>query len=187
MPRSKRTTGSQSEDRLPFLAAGQIRRPHGLMGEVLVEIFTDFPERLRPKKVVYVGEDHIPLTIRTSRPHGQRLLLAFKGIGTPEEVGRYRNQVLYVNSAHRVALPAGEYYQDELLGMQVVDESSRLLGELAEIMQTGANDVYVVSGMNGRELLLPATSEVILHVDLPQRTIQVHLLPGLVDEEYPSS
>ena len=183
MTRPERTAGSQAADGAAFLAAGQIRRPHGVTGEALVEIFTDFPERLRPKKKIYLGESHVPLTIRSSRPHGQGLLLAFEGIRTPEEVSRFRNQVLYVSSAHRPALPAGEYYHDELLGMQVVDEDGRILGELAEIMQTGANDVYVVSGVNGRELLLPATAEVVLHIDLLQKVIQVHLLPGLMDEE----
>lgn len=187
MPRLKRTAGSQIEGGDAFLAAGQIRRPHGVTGEALVEVLTDFPERLRPKKVIYVGEGHLPLTIRSSRPHGQRLLLAFEGIWTPEEVGGYRNQVLYVSSAHRAALPDGEYYHDELMGLQVVDDRGRSLGELTEIMQTGANDVYVVSGGDGRELLLPATAEVVLHVDLAQRIIQVHLIPGLMDEEHLSS
>lgn len=187
MPRLKRTAGSQTEDGAAFLAAGQIRRPHGVTGEALVEVFTDFPERLRPRKVIYIGEEHVPLTIRSSRPHGQRLLLAFEGIWTPEEVGCYRNQVFYVSSAHRAALPAGEYYHDELLGMQVVDEGGLPLGELTEIVQTGANDVYVVLGSNGRELLLPATAEVVLDVDLPQRILRVHLLPGLMDEDHLSS
>jgi 16S rRNA processing protein RimM len=184
MPRKKRAAGRPAADRAAFLAAGKIRRPHGVAGEALVEIFTDFPERLRPKKEVYLGERHLPLTIRSSRRHDHGLLLAFEGIRTPEEVGRYRNLILYVSTVKRPVLPPGSYYQDELLGMQVVAEDGCPLGEIAEIMQTRANDVFVVKAASGDELLLPATAEVILKVDLSKRVIRVHLLPGLMDEDH---
>ena len=158
-----------------------LRRPHGVTGEALVEIYTDFPERLRPRKVVYAGEKHQPLTIRSSRPHNAGLLLAFEGLTTPEQVGLYRNQILFVTAASRTALPEGEYYHDELIGVQVEDERGKPLGILTEIMQTGANDVYVVTDAGGGELLLPAIREVILEVDLPRKTMRVHLLPGLIE------
>jgi 16S rRNA processing protein RimM len=175
--------GSPTAGEPAFLAAGLIRRPHGVSGEALVEIYTDFPERLSPRKVVYVGEKHVPLTIRISRPHNAGLLLAFDGITTPEQVGIYRNQILYVDRAGRPALPDGEYYYDELLGFSVEDEGNKSLGILTEIMQTGANDVYVVTDQEGGELLLPAIADVILNVDLARQKIKVHLLPGLGFEE----
>jgi 16S rRNA processing protein RimM len=152
-------------------------------GEALVEIYTDFPDRLRAKRVVYAGEAYAPLTIRSSRYHNDGLLLAFEGIETPEQIGLYRNQILYVSTADRQALPEGEYYFDQLIGLDVEDEGRRSLGRLTEILQTGANDVYVVTGPSGQELLLPAIAEVILAVDLPNRVIRVHLLPGLADEK----
>jgi len=179
----ERPAGSPSAGGPAFLAAGLIRRPHGVTGETLVEIYTDFPERLRPRKVVYLGEKHIPLTIRASRPHNAGLLLAFEGITTPEQVGLYRNQVLYVPRAERPALPEGEYYHDELIGFSVEDEGRRELGVLTEIMQTGANDVYVVTDREGSELLLPAIADVVLEVDQAHQKIKVHLLPGLIDAQ----
>jgi 16S rRNA processing protein RimM len=179
----ERPAGSPSAGEPAFLAVGLVRRPHGVSGEALVEIYTDFPERLRPRKVVYVGEKHIPLTIRLSRPHNAGLLLAFDGITTPEQVGIYRNQVLYVTRADRPTLPDGEYYHDELLGFSVEDEGKKSLGILTEIMQTGANDVFVVTDQEGRELLLPAIADVLLDIDLARQKIKVHLLPGLVFEE----
>ncbi len=147
-----------------------------------MEIYTDFPERLQPKTVVYAGEERTPLTIRSCRAHNAGLLLAFQGMTTPEEVGIYRNQVLYVSTAGRPALPEGEYYHDELLGLSVEDEHQTPLGLLTEIMQTGANDVYVVTDADGQELLLPAIPEVVLDIDLKRKTIKVHLLPGLLSE-----
>ena len=72
-----------------------VRRPHGVGGDVLVEVRTDFPERLQPKTEVYLGEKHLPLTIRRRREHNEGLLLAFESYTTPEQVGKFRNQSLY--------------------------------------------------------------------------------------------
>lgn len=150
---------------------------------MLVEIYTDLPERLRPQMVIYAGENHLPLTICRRRTHNEGLLLAFEGFTTPEQVGRFRNQILYAAWADAPELPEGEYYQYELLGLDVEDEAGKFLGKLTEIMQTGANDVYVVTNEAGRELLLPAIAEVVLDVNLSTKTMKVHLLPGLVGDE----
>jgi len=108
--------------------------------------------------------------------------LAFDGFTTPEQVGRFRNQILYIEVADAMELPEGEYYHHELLGLSVLDETGASLGRVTEIMQTGANDVYVVTDEAGKEILLPAIAEVILDVDLDTKIIKVHLLPGLLEE-----
>ena len=79
-------------------------------------------------------------------------------------------------------LPAGEYYHHQLLGLQVIDETGKLLGQVSEILETGANDVLVVRPSMGEEILLPAIDPVILQVNLEQGVMQVHLLPGLIDQ-----
>jgi len=147
-----------------------------------VEVYTDFPERLQPKAVVYAGEAHIPLTIQRQRIHNDGILMAFDGYTTPEQVGRFRNQSLYIAVAEAVELPEGEFYYHELLDLSVLDESGKLLGKVTEIMQTGANDVYVVTDEAGHEILLPAIADVVLDVDLDLKTMKVHLLPGLVED-----
>lgn len=174
--------GSPAAGEPAFLAVGRIRRPHGVRGEVLMEIYTDFPERLQPQIVVYTGQRHKELTIVSIRGHNDGLLLGFKGITSPEEAGFLRNQIVYIDAKDRPDLPKGEYYHDHLIGMQVVNEQGDILGTLTEILQTGANDVYVVKGSKGRELLLPAIPEVILEVDLSNKTMRIHLLPGLDNE-----
>jgi 16S rRNA processing protein RimM len=178
---AERPAGSPAAGEPAFLAVGKVRRPHGVSGDVLVEIYTDFPERLRPNAIVYAGETHLPLTISRQRFHNDGTLLAFDGFSTPEQVGRFRNHVLYIKKAEAEELPEGEYYFHQLLGLSVIDETGEPLGEVTEIMETGANDVYVVTNDAGRELLLPAIAEVILSVDMDSKTMQVHLLPGLLD------
>jgi 16S rRNA processing protein RimM len=176
-----RPAGSPAAGEPAFLVVGKVRRPHGVAGDVLVEIYTDFPERLQVKAVVYAGEKHLPLTINRQRFHNDGVLLGFDGFSTPEQAGRFRNQILYIKTEEAAELPNGEYYFHELLGLSVKDETGEDLGEVTEIMQTGANDVYVVTNEAGRELLLPAISEVILEVDLVSKSMKVHLLPGLLD------
>lgn len=164
------------------MAVGRLRRPHGVRGEMLVEILTDFPERLQPDSVVYSGEKHTRLTIRSRRHHNDGLLLSFAGIDTPEAVGRLRNQILYVPLSDRPPLPEGEYYHHQLVGLAVVDEAGQPLGALTEVMETGANDVYVVATGKG-EILLPVIPGVVLDVDLSAKTMKVHVPDGLLDQE----
>jgi 16S rRNA processing protein RimM len=162
-----------------YLVVGFLRRAHGVHGELIMDLHTDFPERLRRGKKLFVGEGRRPMTLLGVRPHANGMLVKLKGVETPEEAGQFRNQWVYVRASEVPSLPEGKLYQHELLGFQVVDESGNTLGELAEILETGANDVYVVKDSNGRELLLPAIPPVILELDPGRRLMRVHLLDGL--------
>ncbi len=166
-----------------YLAVGQLRRPHGVRGEMLMTVLTDFPERLKPKKRLFVGDQHEPLLIRSLRHHAEGMLISFQGLDTPEDVGRFRNQYVFVDAADLPPLPEGEYYHHQLIGLQVFSEDEAHLGVLTEIIETGANDVYVVTDDAGGEILLPAISEVVLDVDVERGRMRVHLLPGLRGEE----
>ena len=163
-----------------FLVIGKLRRPHGIRGEIIMDVLTDFPERLKKGVLVFVGQDHRSETIRSLRPHGNSLLVAFQGYDTPETVGVMRNELVYVRADDRPPLAEGEYYHHELIGLRVVDESGDLLGILVKILDTRANDVYVVRPQAGPEILLPAIESVILDIDLEKGEIRVHLLPGLI-------
>jgi 16S rRNA processing protein RimM len=178
---AERPAGSPAAGEPAFLAVGKVRRPHGVAGDVLVEVYTDFPERLQPEATVYAGENHLPLTISRRRSHNDGVLLGFEGFSTPEQVGRFRNHILYIKSEDAEELPEGEYYFHQLLGLSVFDETGEPIGKVTEIMETGANDVYVVTNEAGLEFLLPAIGEVILDVNLASKSMKVHLLPGLLD------
>ncbi|HEY3475228.1 MAG TPA: ribosome maturation factor RimM, partial [Anaerolineales bacterium] len=125
------------------------------------------------------GEEHKPVELTSVRPHAKGMLVKFKGIEGPEEAGQLRNQWVYVKASDVPSLPEGKLYQHELFGFEVVDESGNALGQLVEILETGANDVYVVRNEAGKEILLPAIPSVILEVDSARRVMRVHVLEGL--------
>jgi 16S rRNA processing protein RimM len=162
-----------------YLVVGFLRRTHGLRGEIIMDVHTDFPERLRSGRKLFVGEEHKPMTLAGARPHAKGMLLKFKGIETPEDAGQMRNQWVYVRASDVPSLPEGKLYQHELFGFRVVDENNHPLGELVEILETGANDVYVVRDESGKEILLPAIPSVVLETDPSRRVMRVHLLEGL--------
>ncbi|MCJ7432091.1 MAG: ribosome maturation factor RimM [Anaerolineales bacterium] len=179
MAETKATSSGSPTGEPVYLVVGFLRRPHGVAGEIIMDVLTEFPERLKAGRKLFAGEKHQPITLTSSRAHANGLLVKLKGFNTPEEVGQFRNQRVYVKTADEPALPEGQYYHHQLIGLQVVDENDNPLGELTEVLVTGANDVYVVKDASGRELLLPAIPPVILDVELGRRLMRVHLLEGL--------
>jgi 16S rRNA processing protein RimM len=166
-------TGSPSQKgELEFLVVGKLRRPHGFKGEILMDVITDFPDRLKAGKLVYVGEKHEPLHIDHIRWNDKTMLVVFQELDA-EKSGKYRNQFVFVKAENLPTLPEGVYYYHQLLGINVNDENNILLGILDEIIETGANNVYVVKQPDGGELLLPAIESVILEVDLGKKMMRV--------------
>jgi 16S rRNA processing protein RimM len=163
-----------------YLVVGFLRRPHGVKGEILMDVHTDFPERLKTGITVFVGESYQPMVIASLRYHASGLLVRFRGIKSPEEAGLYRNTWVYVPVANRPELPEGEYYHHQLIGLNVVTDEGRDLGVLVDILETGANDVYVIRAVDGNEVLLPAIPPVVLEIKLADRQMCVRLLDGLI-------
>lgn len=157
-----------------FLVVGRLRKAHGVQGEITMEVITDFPERLRPRREVYIGDDHRPVRIKKVRQKPPYLLLSFEGFTDCDQVNLMRNELVYVHTGDLPSLPEGQYYHHQLLGLAVVDEAGTPLGNLGEILETGANDVYVVRSEGKEDLLLPAIGSVIIQVDLEQGKIIVH-------------
>ena len=169
------STGSPVSGEPVFLVVGKLRRPHGVRGEMLMDVLTDFPERLAPGVRVFVGEDHRPISIRSSRPQMDALLVAFQGFTTPEAVGQFRNLLVYVRADEIPSLGEGEYYHHEMLGMQVVEEGGSPVGVITEILESAAHDVFVVQTADKHEVLIPMTDTVVIKVDVKRREMQVRL------------
>jgi len=183
MPSQNRVTaatGSPTVGEPEYLVVGFLRRPHGVKGEMLMDVRTDFPERLKTGVTVFVGEHYQPMVIASRRAHAAGMLLRLRGVKSPEDAGQYRNTPVYVRAADRPALPEGEYYHHQLIGLNVITDDDRDLGSLVDILETGANDVYVVRAEDGNEVLLPAIPSVVLEVRLADRQMRVHLLDGLI-------
>ncbi len=174
-------TGSPASGEPVYLSVGVLRRPHGLRGEMLMEVLTDFPQRLKPRVTLLVGPQHKSMRLASVRGHNDGLLVRFEGIENPEEAGKYRGHTVFVRAEDRPPLPEGEYYHHQVIGLRVVNEADEELGVLAEILQTGANEVYIVQRPEKSDLLLPAIEEVILHIDPQAGLVRVRLLPGLDD------
>lgn len=178
-PSSEQTTGLPPSGEPVFLVVGRLRRPHGVSGEIVMDVITDFPERLRSGMRVYVGENHLPLQIRKCRPHVNNLLLAFEEILERDAVGVFRNELLYVRTDDIPALPEGDYYHHQILGLRVVSDGGEFLGTVVEILETGANDVCIVRPSEGPDFLMPMIDSIILQIDLDQGEMRVRLLEGL--------
>jgi 16S rRNA processing protein RimM len=179
---NNRSAGSPTAGEPAYFEAGFIRRPHGVKGELLVEIDRYFEGVILPGTSIFVGESYLPMKLISSRPHNQGLLFHFDDIDNPEKAGKLRLQRIYVSSStKRREMQSGEYYNNQILGLSVRTEMDQELGNIIEIIETGANDVYVISKPGKRDILLPAIPDVIRNVDLEKGEILVHILPGLLD------
>jgi 16S rRNA processing protein RimM len=176
-------SGSPTSGEPDFLVVGKLGRPHGTRGEILMQVYTDFPERLQPGVTLYVGHQYRPLRLLKQRPHSKGMLVAFEGYQDRDEIATFRSQLVHVRASDRPVLQRGDYYHHQLLDLQVIDEADRPLGKISRILETGANDVIVVQDRSGTEILIPAIDLVILEIDLDQKQVRVHLLPGLLPEE----
>lgn len=153
-------------------------KPHGLAGEVQVQILTDFPDRFDTLKTVYLGEHYTPAVLESQRRHGRRILLKFEGCEDREEADKLRGELIYVPVDEAVPLEEDEYYVHEIVGLQAWTTEGEYLGRIEEVIHTGSNDVYVVRD-SVRETLIPALSDVVLKIDTEQGRIEVQLMKGL--------
>lgn len=171
-----------------FLAIGEVASPCGLRGEVHVVPLTDFPERFRSTREVLVGtpgEEPAgpPVKVERTRLQGRNVVLKLAGVDSPEAARSLRGRLLFVPRTEAAPLPEGRFYVCDLVGLTVVDEGGRVLGELTEVLDRPANDVFVVHpGGGGPEILVPALKSVVRRVDLAEGRMVVRLLPGLSDE-----
>lgn len=168
------------------MAIGKVVRVHGLRGDVRVRSLSDVPDRFETLTQVTVegpGGARRPLAVRAARPIGNDYLVSFEGIDRPEAAAELVGSLLQITEDRAAPLPDGQYYQHELVGMEVRTEEGVPLGTLADILPTGANEVFVVRRADGREQLIPATREVVRVVDVPARLMTIRRLPGLLDEE----
>jgi 16S rRNA processing protein RimM len=162
-----------------FLLVGKLHRPHGVRGEMIMSVLTDFPERLKAGIEVYLGVEHQPVVIKSLRHHNRGVLVSMEGYDSREAVDNLRNFEIFVKAEDRPPLPDGEYYLHQLLGLKAVSDEGEALGVGADWIETGANGVFIVRDEEGGEILLPDIDEVVLKIDLEKGEMLVHLLEGL--------
>ena len=151
------------------LKVGKIVNTHSLKGEVKVISSTDFEEQ-RFKK----GSE---LLIT----RGNHLLVKFVGIDTIEEAEKFKNLQIKIDSDNIGELEENEFYFHEIIGCKVFDENNKILGEIAEILTPGANDVWVIKAENGKEILIPYIEDVVKKIDVTSKRIDIEVMEGLID------
>lgn len=175
-----------------YFTVGVITQPHGLRGEVKVYPRTDFPEKRFTKgSHLYVRKEgqspFAEVVVRQGRPHQQMWIVAFTGLNNISDIEAWKGMQLCVHESQLEPLPEGTYYFHQLIGLQVRADDGTYVGELVEVLTPGANDVYVVRGpLQASDVLLPAIPSCILGVDLQQKVMTVHLLPGLLERDHAS-
>ena len=167
-----------------LLRVGVISSTHGVRGEVKVYPTTDDVNRFKKlKKVVLdTGREYIDLEISGVKFFKNLVILKFKGIDNINDIEKYKGKDLLVHREDAVALEENENYVADLIDLKVVTDDGKVLGYLTEVMETGANDVYVIENKEGKEYLFPAIKECVLNVDVKAGKVVVHVMPGLMED-----
>ena len=174
---------------------GVITSTHGVRGEVKVFPTTDDVKRFDKLKKVYldysvkgvrgtIKKECIELEIGGVKYFKQFVILKFKGIDNINDIEKYKGMDLYVTREDAIPLEEGEYYIADLIGLEVFDEDDNAIGKVSDVLQTGANDVYIVKGnadYKNKEIMIPAIKQCILDINLEENKMKVHLLEGLLD------
>jgi 16S rRNA processing protein RimM len=161
-----------------FFVVGRVLRAWGIRGDVKIAPFTDRPEDFKQYRSILVGPQRKSYAVKSFRPYQGNWLLHLVGVESRNDAETLRGQEILIEAAQRPR-QEGEFYAREVIGLKVRTIAGEELGEVAEILVTGANDVYVVNGPRG-EILLPARVEVIKGIDVAAGTMTVELLPGLL-------
>ncbi len=163
---------------------GKILAPFGVHGEVKVLPYSDDLERcyLLEKVKVEGAAGDAYMHVRRARIHKKMWLLQFAGCQTRQEASRLKNSLVKIDASERLPLPAGRYYFDQIIGLEVYTVEGRYLGRVQEVLQPGGNDVYrVVSDVHHTECLIPALEKVVKEINLVEKKMIIEPLPGLLD------
>ena len=168
------------------MAVGRVIGAHGLTGELRVELHTDFPERFAPLFFVLLGDELRSYKVEGFREHRGMILLALTRGDNRTAAEELTGEWLFIPESAAMPLPEGDYWVHDIIGLAVVDENGQSVGRVTDVLQTGANDVYIIAPAEninrGKELLIPAIAEVVQQVNLAERTMTIRLIPGLIEE-----
>ncbi|MBS6396497.1 MAG: ribosome maturation factor RimM [Clostridiales bacterium] len=166
-----------------FLRVGVISSTHGVRGEVKVFPTTDDPARFKKleKVILDMKGEQKELKIQGVKFFKNQVILKFKGYDNINDIEKYKGMDLLVSREDAVPLEENENFIADLIDMEVVTDEEELLGILVDVLETGANDVYVIETPEGKEVLLPAIRDCILEVNVEEKRMRVHVLEGLLD------
>lgn len=155
---------------------GKISAPHGVRGEVRIVPLTDFPERFKNLKTVFL-EDDSKMELESVKFSNKFIIAKFKNINSRNDIEIFNGKLLMLNRSDIPSLPEGEYYNFDIIGLEVIDDKGSKLGKITEVLKTGSNDVYVVEGK--KQILVPALKKVVKEINLVDGFMKVELLEEL--------
>lgn len=164
------------------ICIGTIVNTHGIKGEVRIRSFSDFDEiRYKKGSSVYVGDEEVPLTVRSFRRHKGFSLVAFEGMNSINDVEKYKTRSVYIDASARDPLPEGEFYYSDLEGLSVFDEDNHLIGRCAAVEPTvGAQNNLRIELTEGRQVLIPFVPAFVREVSREKKKMIIHLMEGLI-------
>ncbi len=165
-----------------LLQVGVISSTHGVRGEVKVFPTTDDVKRFKKLKKVILdtGREHLPLEIESVKFFKQFAILKFKGFDNINDIEKYKGKSLLVDRENAVKLRKDEYFIADMLGLTVFTDDGQEFGVMKDVLETGANDVYIIDSKEHGEVLVPAIKQCILDVDIENGKMVIHLMEGLV-------
>ena len=167
------------------LKVGKIVNTHSLKGEVKVISSTDFEEerfKKGSKLLITRGNQLIrEVVVQSYRNHKNFLLVKFEGIDSVEEAEKLKNLQIKIDSEEVGELEENEFYFHQIIGCEVFDENDKNLGEIIDILTPGANDVWVIKGENGKEILIPYIEDVVKKIDITNKKVNIEVMEGLID------
>ncbi len=166
-----------------FISIARIARPRGNRGEVLADLYSDFPARFESLLEVWVefpDRRRERLTIEESWIHKNRLVLKFAGTETISAAEKFAGAWVQVEAERAVPLPEGTYFDHDLVGCNVLDVDGKVLGSVREVLRVAGNTQLVVE-RRGSEFMVPAVGEICVEVSISKKQIRVNLPKGLID------
>lgn len=168
-----------------YLLLGEVLRPHGIRGELRLRLLTDHPERINDLEQVFLGRDPArpeadAYQVEHMRRNVEYGLLKLRGVDDREAADRLRGKFVMIDLAHAVPLEEGEFYLYQLIGVTVKTAQGETLGTITDVLETGANDVYVIDSPAYGEVLIPDTEEIVTEIDIDAGLMTVELPEGLI-------
>ncbi len=166
-----------------LLQVGVLTSTHGVRGEMKIFPLTDDVKRFKKNKayILETPKGNIDVTVESVKFFKQFVILKFEGFDSIDEIQPYKGCNLLVTRENAVKCAKDEYFIADLIGLMVYEEEGAQIGELTDVIQTGANDVYVVKSTEGKEILFPAIKECVRSIDVAEKKVVVHVMPGLLD------
>ena len=166
-----------------LLLVGQITLPHGVRGQVKLHAITNRPEHLERVKTIFVGEGRTPYKLTKIAAHkGPVMIASIGGVGSRDAAEALRGQEVFIRQSDAAPLDEDEYYLHDLPGLAVQTVDGAEIGVVKEVIETGANDVLVVTRTAGGEVLIPMIRDVVKALDLPGKLITIEPMPGLLED-----